>query len=117
VGLRTDILNVETIHQGDRRIVAKSWRSKDTSFVSCNGSVGAERESVGQNCLPLASRLKKPRPSVLSEIAARRIRRTEGAAQIGSRFFPFLSGQNDSYFRQPICEALVKGRQDRFRRT
>jgi hypothetical protein len=22
--------------------------------------------------------------------------------------FPFLSGQNDSYFRQPICEALVK---------
>src|SRR5882672_4320856 len=32
------------------------------------------------NCLPLASRVKKLRPSFLSEIAARRIRRTEGAA-------------------------------------
>jgi hypothetical protein len=38
LGLRTAILGVDTIHQGDRCVVAKSSRSKDISVQ--NGSLG-----------------------------------------------------------------------------
>jgi hypothetical protein len=58
LGLRTAILGVETVHQGDRRIVAKSWPSKDTSFFrTMFGATGIEPKQYVLNLadsMPLA---------------------------------------------------------------